>query len=76
MELLILSLATFFNLIVLHIKYKRKRFADMFIDLSVFITLGFILGDTVTGFSVATVVSALVSVYLLFQPLGQSNANS
>jgi len=72
MEILILSLATFFNLIILHIKYKRKRYEDMAIDIAVFLLLGWILGGSVMGFSVATVTSALISAYLLTQPLGAS----
>ena len=74
MDIIILSLATFFNLIILHIKYKRERYPDMAIDIVVFIILGSILGGSVTGFSVATVTSVLISAYLLTQPLGSTNA--
>jgi len=76
MTIIILSLATFFNLIILHIKYKRERYSDMAIDIAVFIILGSILGGSVTGFSVSTVTSALVSLYLLSQPLGGHHAST
>ena len=76
MDVLILSIATFFNLIILHIKFKKERYQDMAIDVAVFISLGAILGGSVTGFSVATVTSALVSAYLLTQPLGANRANT
>ena len=75
-EILILSVATFFNIIILHLKYKRKRYADLTIDVIIFLLLGSILGGTVTGFAVATVTSALLSAYLLAQPLGGSDANN
>ena len=76
MTIIILSVALFFNIYILHIKYKRERYQDMFIDLTVFILLGMVLSGTFIGFAVATVTSTLVSLYLLTQPLGHSNANT
>lgn len=74
MTILILSLATFFNLVILHTKFKRERYMDMLIDVGVFVMLGAVLGGSVTGFAVATVTSALISLYLLTQPLGGTHA--
>jgi len=68
MTILIISIATFFNIFILRWKYKHQRYTDMLIDVFVLIALGVLFGDTITGLSIATSVSALFSLYLLISP--------
>lgn len=65
MTLLILSIATFFNIVILHWKYKRKRYKDLAIDIAILVTLGSLFGGSIEGLSIATIVSMLISLYLL-----------
>ena len=62
----VLSVVTFLNLIILHIKFKQQRYEDLLIDLGVLATLSYLSGGTITGLAVATTVSLMISVYLYF----------
>ena len=65
MLILILSLVTFFNLIILHIKYKQERFRDIMLDIAIWVGLSVVSGGTLTGLAIATTVSFMMSLYLL-----------
>jgi len=64
----VLGLATFFNLFSVKWKLENERFADAALDGAVLVGLGWIFGNTMTGLAIATVASAIFSVYLLVSP--------
>lgn len=71
--LLIISVATAINLIVVKYKIERKRYADAFLDGSALITLAMIFGGSFAGLTTATFTSAIISVYLWFNPPMMTN---
>ena len=68
MTIIILSIATVFNLIVLRWKYNRERYADMAVDVALLTILSIVFSGTITGLAIATTVSAILSTYLIFYP--------
>jgi hypothetical protein len=75
MTLLILSIATFFNIVILRWKFEKGRYEDLAVDIVVLITLGLFFGGSIEGLSIATLTSMLISLYLLaYPPKWSSNA--
>lgn len=68
MEVIIIGIATAFNFIVLNIKFKKERYSDLFLDVLALISLNWMFGGTMSGMTVAMVASAIISVYLYFNP--------
>ena len=68
MEFLIIGIAVFFNVMVLKIKFERERYADLSFDLVVLVALSLLFSGSFGGLVVATVASALMSLYLLAFP--------
>jgi len=60
------SVAT--NIIFVKWKIERERYSDAILDGLIFAMLIFIFARTVTGLSIATMASSIVSVYLFFSP--------
>jgi len=69
MEVLFLALSSAFCFAILKWKLSSGRKADAVLDLSMTIILLYVLGDSVTGASVAIATSAMISVWLIFSPL-------
>jgi len=68
MEFLIIGIATAFNFIVLKMKVEQKRYEDATLDFITLVILSFIFGGSYAGMVVATVASAIISVYLYVSP--------
>ena len=68
MEFLIIGVATAFNFIVLKIKVEKERYGDAFLDAATLVILSYIFGGSYSGMVVATVASAIISVYLYNSP--------
>ncbi len=64
----VLGVATFFNLFSIKWKLENERFGDAALDGVVLVLLGWVFGATITGLAIATVTSAIFSVYLLVSP--------
>ena len=68
MTLLLIGLATAFNLIIIKIKVEKLRYGDAFLDATTLILLTIVFGGTYTGEVVASIASAFISIYLLIFP--------
>jgi len=66
--LLLISIATAINIIVIKWKIEHERYSDALLDAFVLFLLGFVFMGTITGLMVATISSAIVSGYLLIFP--------
>jgi len=65
---LIMGIATAFNILVIFKKIELKRIQDALFDLTILTTLSIALSGTLGGMLVATVASAIVSIYFMFNP--------
>lgn len=63
-----MGIVTFFNLVILKIKFEAGRTADLILDIASIFVLSYIFGGTVTGMLVAMIASGIMSVYLWFWP--------
>ena len=68
MFVILASLATVFNFIIVKIKLENKRFADAIVDISVALILGSMFMGSMLGMSIAMMASAMMSIYLWFYP--------
>jgi hypothetical protein len=68
MELVIVGVVTFLNLIILKIKFEAGRTADLIIDIGAIVVLNYFFAGTLGGMIVAMVASLLMSIYLWFSP--------
>ena len=65
-EIIIVGLAIAGNFIILKMKWNRKRYQDLAMDLTVLFTLSWMFGGTILGMAAAMVGGLLVSIYLFF----------
>lgn len=66
MEALVMGTATAFNILVIFRKAELHRYQDAFLDASLLIVLSLVFGGSLGGMMVATVASAIISIYFLF----------
>jgi len=68
MEFIIIGLAVAFNFLVIKVKFERKRYADGILDLALLTIISFLFAGSFGGLVVATVASALISIFLFVFP--------
>jgi len=68
MEFIIIGLAVAFNFLVIKVKFERKRYADGILDLTLLTIISFLFAGSFGGLVVATVASALISIFLFVFP--------
>lgn len=68
MEGLIIGIAAAFNLLIIVKKFEKKRFADAILDGILLLLLSKMFGGTLGGMVIATIGSAIISLYLLKNP--------
>lgn len=69
MEILVISLAVACNVLSVVWKMRHNRVEDGVLDVVVFIAISSLFTGTISGMTVAVVVSAVISIYsLLFPP--------
>ena len=66
--LIVIGITVAFNLIIIKLKLERVRYSDAALDAGVLAGLSFLFMGTISGLMVATVASAIVSIYLWFYP--------
>ncbi len=66
MEVLLMGFATGFNVLIIFKKIELKRFQDAFFDSSLLVLLSLVFGGSLGGMMVATIASAVISIYFLF----------
>lgn len=65
---LAMGIVTFFNLVILKIKFEQGRTADLALDIAALVALSYLFGNTLTGMLVAMIASMIMSIYLWFFP--------
>ena len=65
---IIMGLATAFNVLIIFRKVEKKRHQDAFFDAGLLVLLSLVFGGSLGGMMVATVASAIISLYFLFNP--------
>ena len=68
MEFIIIGIAVAFNFLVIKVKFERKRYADGILDLALLTIISFLFAGSFGGLVVATVASALISIFLFVFP--------
>ena len=68
MEAAVIGIATAFNFIVIIFKFKKLRYEDACFDLVIFTIITWMFAGTISGMSVGMVASAIVSIWLWFDP--------
>ena len=66
MGIFLIGIATAFNILVIFKKIELKRYQDATFDSIFLVTLTFIFGGSFAGMTVATISSAFISIYFLF----------
>ena len=67
--LFILIIATFFNYLIIRKNIKAKRYGNIVVDLGMIFILSAFFNGTITGMAIATSVSAMISIHLIFKPV-------
>jgi len=66
--LVIASIATAFNFLIILWKFNKLRHIDAILDLSIFIVIAVLFQGTITGLQIGMIASMIVSLYLLVNP--------
>ena len=64
----IIGIATAFNCLVIKYKFEKQRWADGTLDATLLVVLSLLFMGSFGGLVVATIASAIISVYLYFVP--------
>lgn len=67
--LLILIIATFFNYLIVRKNLANKRYGNILVDMSMISILTWFFDGTIMGMAIATSVSAMISIHLIFKPV-------
>ena len=66
--IMIMGFALAFNMIVIKVKFENDRTMDAWFDMGSLIILGWLFSGSVGGLAMGTIASAIISVYLFFDP--------
>lgn len=68
MELALIGVVVAFNFLVIYAKAMNKRYLDAGLDVILLATVSILFGGSYAGLVVATIASAIISIYLFFSP--------
>jgi len=68
MEFLIVGIATAMNVLIIKWKLEKKRYEDAILDGAILFGLAYVFGGSYGGLIVATISSAIISIYLIASP--------
>jgi len=63
---IVMGVAAAFNILIIFKKIEKKRHQDAFFDAGLLVVLSLVFGGSLGGMLVATVASAIISLYFLF----------
>ena len=66
--ILVMGFFTALNLMAIKWKLEHDRGADAGLDFTVLVVLAWLFGGTISGLAIATIASAIISLYLLVSP--------
>ncbi len=67
-SILMFGMATAMNVGILKFKLERGRYTDAALDFTILVVLAWLFAGTMTGLAIATVASAIISLYLMISP--------
>ena len=67
------SIAMFINIVTIYYKFKRGNISNAAIDFAILVALTYVFGRSTDGMAIASVVSAMFSIYLFFDPIEIKN---
>ena len=76
MILLLVSVALFFNIIVVYHKLTNDRIPDGLIDAALLSLVAMFFSNSTDALFVGTLASALISIYLYFNPLNTAESKT
>ena len=65
---IIMGIATAFNIIIIMWKFQHDRTTDAIFDAVLLVLLGWVFGGSLGGLAIATIASAIISLYLMVNP--------
>ena len=68
-----MGICTFFNFVIIISKYRRKRYTDATLDMSMLGLICFLFSSGINALCIGMIASAGISMYLWFSPLYLSN---
>lgn len=68
MDLAIIGVVVAFNFLVIYAKITKKRYLDAILDAALLSTVSILFGGSYAGLVVSTIASAIISIYLFFNP--------
>ena len=68
LSLTIMGISVATNIIFVKWKIENERYSDAILDGVIFVALSMLFAKTVSGLSIATLASSIVSFYLYFSP--------
>jgi len=66
--IIVFAVATFANITIVYFKLRHNQIQNAIVDLSVLIALTYVFGGSTAGLAIATLTSAMFSIYLFFDP--------
>lgn len=66
--MVISSIATAFNFLIILWKFNHERYIDAILDFVIFVVIALLFAGTITGLQIGMIASMLVSLYLLINP--------
>ena len=67
MEAIVIGIAVSFNMLIIYWKLEKKRIIDALLDGFVLFMLSIMFGQSTSGMIIATVASAIISLFLLIK---------
>lgn len=67
-----MGICTFFNFVIIISKYRRKRYADATLDMSMLAVICFLFSSGINALCIGMIASAGISIYLWFRPVSLS----
>ena len=64
-----MGICTFFNFVIIISKYRKKRYADATLDMSLLAVICFLFSSGINALCIGMIASAGISIYLWFKPV-------
>lgn len=68
MEFAVIGIAVAFNFLIIKHKFEKQRYADGTLDVILLAVISLLFAGSFGGLVVATIASAIISLFLLFYP--------
>ena len=64
-----MGICTFFNFVIIISKYRKKRYTDATLDMSMLAVICFLFSSGINALCIGMIASAGISIYLWFKPV-------